>query len=246
MFLDLIDNRRCTSMRSRSSLRTRSVSPGHRWRPVRTWSVSGFRRQPGQPADVSAVRPAVRDEALRGDPRGRASVKLHICGDIRNSIRFMLRRGVASSMSIGWFRWMRRERRSRRLLVSRASRPRIAGWKPATRRPVQTSPWPATSTPRRSCSRDTSGSGRRRPPEHRNRRPAVHSPARLRGPPGTPEQNIRAFCPCQGCLIPSNSQDGGPVREIAIEVRGTASPSRLRGLAGPRGPRRAGLTSPPL
>ena len=21
-------------------------------------------------------------------------------------------------------------------------------------------------------------------------------------PPGTPEQNIRAFCPCEGCLIP--------------------------------------------
>jgi MtaA/CmuA family methyltransferase len=109
-----------------------------------------------------------------------AAVKLHVCGDIRRSIHLMTRTGC----DIIDIDWMVPVDESRRLVGPDVT---LAGNFDPSAVLLQGSPQDVADAARRCI-------------EMGGRRFILQPGCEV--PPGTPEQNLRAFCPCEGCLIP--------------------------------------------
>jgi uroporphyrinogen decarboxylase len=109
-----------------------------------------------------------------------AAVKLHICGDIRNSVRFMAQTGC-DILDVDWMVPLDEARTVVGPDVTLAG-----NFDPAAVL-LQGTPQEVADTARRNI-------------EMGGRRFILQPGCEV--PPGTAEQNIRAFCPCQGCLIP--------------------------------------------
>ncbi|MCX5646796.1 MAG: uroporphyrinogen decarboxylase family protein [Phycisphaerae bacterium] len=115
-----------------------------------------------------------------------AAVKLHICGDIRNSVRFMAQTGC----DILDVDWMVPLDEARTVVGPDVT---LAGNFDPTAVLLQGTPQEVADTARQNI-------------EMGGRRFILQPGCEV--PPGTAEPNIRAFCPCQGCLIPE--QLAGP------------------------------------
>ena len=109
-----------------------------------------------------------------------AAVKLHICGDVRNSVRFMAQTGC-DILDLDWMVPLDEARAAVGPDVTLAG-----NFDPAAVL-LQGTAQEVADTARRNI-------------EMGGRRFILQPGCEV--PPGTPEQNIRAFCPCQGCLIP--------------------------------------------
>ncbi len=109
-----------------------------------------------------------------------AAVKLHVCGNISNSIGLMARTGC----DIIDLDWMVPLSESRTLVGPDVT---LCGNFDPTAVLLQGSPQEVAEAARRNI--ETGG------------RRFILQPG-CEVPPGTPEENIRAFCPCDGCLIP--------------------------------------------
>jgi uroporphyrinogen decarboxylase len=109
-----------------------------------------------------------------------AAVKLHICGDIRNTIRFMGQTGC----DIIDADWMVALDEARAAIGAKTT---LAGNFDPSAILLQGTPQEVADAARRNIKMG----GRR----------FILQPG-CEVPPGTPEANIRAFCPCEGCLIP--------------------------------------------
>jgi MtaA/CmuA family methyltransferase len=109
-----------------------------------------------------------------------ASVKLHICGDIRNSIRFLAETGC-DVLDVDWMVPLDEARAAVGPDIT------LAGNFDPSAILLQGTPQEVAEAARRNL--DMGG-----------RRFLLQPGCEV--PPGTPEANIRAFCPCAGCLIP--------------------------------------------
>ena len=109
-----------------------------------------------------------------------AAVKLHICGDVSNSVGLMARTGC----DILDVDWMVPLKESRAIVGPNVT---LCGNFDPTAVLLQGTPQDVADAAR-TCI-ETAG------------RRFILQPG-CEVPPGTPEQNIRAFCPCEGCLIP--------------------------------------------
>jgi MtaA/CmuA family methyltransferase len=109
-----------------------------------------------------------------------AAVKLHICGDIRNSIGFMAQTGC-DILDVDWMVPLDAARAAVGPDVT------LAGNFDPSAVLLQGTPQEVADAARRNI-------------EMGGRRFMLQPGCEV--PPGTPEPNIRAFCPCQGCLIP--------------------------------------------
>lgn len=109
-----------------------------------------------------------------------AAVKLHICGDIRNNIRFMAQTGC-DIIDVDWMVPLDEARAAVGPQVT------LAGNFDPSAVLLQGTPHEVADAARRNI-------------DMGSRRFILQPGCEV--PPGTPEQNIRAFCPCQGCLIP--------------------------------------------
>jgi len=109
-----------------------------------------------------------------------AAVKLHVCGDISRSIHLMARTGC----DIIDIDWMVPVDKSRTLVGPDVT---LAGNFDPSAVLLQGSPQDVADAARRCI-------------EMGGRRFILQPGCEV--PPGTPEQNLRAFCPCEGCLIP--------------------------------------------
>jgi MtaA/CmuA family methyltransferase len=116
-----------------------------------------------------------------------AAVKLHICGDIRGSVRFMAQTGC-DILDVDWMVPLDEAR----VAVGPEPAPAQAGVTLAGN--LDPSAVLLQGTPQ-----DVADAARRN--IEMAGRPFILQPG-CEVPPGTPEANIRAFCPCQGCLIP--------------------------------------------
>jgi MtaA/CmuA family methyltransferase len=108
-----------------------------------------------------------------------AAVKLHICGDISNNIALMAQTG-ADIIDADWMVPLDRARKAVGPSVT------LCGNFDPTAILLQGTPREVADAARKCL--DTAG------------RPFILQPG-CEVPPGTPEENIRAFCPCQGCLL---------------------------------------------
>lgn len=109
-----------------------------------------------------------------------ATVKLHICGDVRKSVRFMAQTGC----DILDVDWMVPLNDARAVIGPDIT---LAGNLDPAAVLLQGTPQEVADAARRNI-------------EMGGRRFILQPGCEV--PPGTPEENIRAFCPCQGCLIP--------------------------------------------
>jgi MtaA/CmuA family methyltransferase len=109
-----------------------------------------------------------------------AAVKLHVCGDISRSIHLMAQTGC-DMIDIDW---MVPVDESRRLVGPNIT---LAGNFDPSAVLLQGSPQDVADAARRCI-------------EMGGQRFILQPGCEV--PPGTPEQNLRAFCPCEGCLIP--------------------------------------------
>jgi MtaA/CmuA family methyltransferase len=109
-----------------------------------------------------------------------AAVKLHICGDVRNSVRFMAQTGC-DILDVDWMVPLDEARAAIGPDVA------LAGNLDPAAVLLQGTPQEVADTARRNI-------------EMGGRRFILQPGCEV--PPGTPEENIRAFCPCRGCLIP--------------------------------------------
>jgi len=109
-----------------------------------------------------------------------ATVKLHVCGDISRSIDLMAQTGC----DIIDIDWMVPVDKSRTLAGPNVT---LAGNFDPSAVLLQGSPQDVADAARRCL-------------EMGGRRFILQPGCEV--PPGTPEQNLRAFCPCEGCLIP--------------------------------------------
>ncbi len=109
-----------------------------------------------------------------------AAVKLHVCGDISNSIGLMARTGC----EIIDLDWMVPMKESRAIVDPEVT---LCGNFDPTAILLQGTPEEVAQ-----AARECLAAGGQR---------FILQPG-CEVPPGTPEQNIRAFCPCDGCLIP--------------------------------------------
>jgi len=109
-----------------------------------------------------------------------AAVKLHVCGDINRTVHLMAQTGC----DIIDADWMVRLDKARAAVGPNIT---LAGSFDPSAVLLQGSPQDVAQAARRCI--ETGG-------ERFILQPGCEVP------PGTPEQNIRAFCPCQGCLIP--------------------------------------------
>jgi len=109
-----------------------------------------------------------------------AAVKLHICGDVTNSVGLMAQTGC----DIIDLDWMVPLKESRAVVGPNVT---LCGNFDPTAVLLQGTPQDVADAAA-SCIRE---GGQR----------FIVQPG-CEVPPGTPEQNIRAFCPCEGCLIP--------------------------------------------
>jgi len=108
-----------------------------------------------------------------------AAVKLHVCGDISRSIHLMARTGC----DIIDIDWMVPVDKSRTLVGPDVT---LAGNFDPSAVLLQGSPQDVADAARRCI-------------EMGGRRFILQPGCEV--PPGTPEQNLRAFCPCEGCLL---------------------------------------------
>ncbi len=108
-----------------------------------------------------------------------AAVKLHVCGDIRNSIRFMAETGC----DIIDADWMVPLDEARAAVGPKIT---LAGNFDPSAVLLQGTPQDVADAARRNI-------------EMGGQRFILQPGCEV--PPGTPEANIRAFCPCEGCLI---------------------------------------------
>ena len=109
-----------------------------------------------------------------------AAVKLHICGDVTNSVGLMARTGC----DVIDLDWMVPLKESRAIVGPDVT---LCGNFDPTAVLLQGTPQEVADAARKCI-------------EAGGRRFIVQPGCEV--PPGTPEQNIRAFCPCHGCLIP--------------------------------------------
>jgi MtaA/CmuA family methyltransferase len=109
-----------------------------------------------------------------------AAVKLHICGDIRNSVGFMAQTGC-DILDVDWMVPLDEARAAVGPQVALAGN------------------FDPSAVLLQGTSQEVADAARRN--IEMGGRPFILQPG-CEVPPGTPEQNIRAFCPCQGCLIP--------------------------------------------
>ena len=109
-----------------------------------------------------------------------AAVKLHICGDVRNSVRFMAQTGC-DILDVDWMVPLDEARAAIGPDIT------LAGNLDPAAVLLQGTPQEVADTARRNI-------------EMGGRRFILQPGCEV--PPGTPEQNIRAICPCHGCLIP--------------------------------------------
>ena len=109
-----------------------------------------------------------------------AAVKLHVCGDISNSIRFMAQTGC-DIIDVDWMVPLDEARAAVGPEIT------LAGNFDPSAVLLQGTPQEVADAARRNI-------------EMGGRRFILQPGCEV--PPGTPEANIRAFCPCQGCLIP--------------------------------------------
>jgi len=109
-----------------------------------------------------------------------AAVKLHVCGDISHSIRFMARTGC-DIIDVDWMVVLDQARAAVGPDIT------LAGNFDPSAVLLQGTPQEVADAARRNIERG----GQR----------FILQPG-CEVPPGTPEANIRAFCPCKGCLIP--------------------------------------------
>jgi MtaA/CmuA family methyltransferase len=109
-----------------------------------------------------------------------AAVKLHVCGDISNSIRFMAETGC-DVIDVDWMVPLDEARTAVGPDVT------LAGNFDPSAILLQGTPQNVADAARRNL--DLGG-----------RRFLLQPGCEV--PPGTPEANLRAFCPCEGCLIP--------------------------------------------
>jgi MtaA/CmuA family methyltransferase len=109
-----------------------------------------------------------------------AAVKLHVCGDINRSIHLMARTGC-DVIDIDWMVPVDKSRATVGPDIT------LAGNFDPSAVLLQGSPQDVADAARRCI-------------EMGGRRFILQPGCEV--PPGTPEANIRAFCPCQGCLIP--------------------------------------------
>jgi uroporphyrinogen decarboxylase len=108
------------------------------------------------------------------------AVKLHICGDIKNSVRFMAQTGC-DILDVDW-------------MVPLDEARAVVGAEVTLAGNLDPSAILLQGTPR-----DVANAARRNI-EMGGQRFILQPGCEI--PPGTPEANIRAFCPCSGCLIP--------------------------------------------
>ena len=116
-------------------------------------------------------------EAIHG---AGAAVKLHVCGDISNSIRSMAQTGC-DIIDVDWMVAMDEARAAVGPEIT------LAGNFDPSAILLQGTPQDVADAARRNI--EMSG-------------PRFVLQPGCEVPPGTPEANIRAFCPCAGCLIP--------------------------------------------
>ncbi len=109
-----------------------------------------------------------------------AAVKLHICGNISNNIAYMAQTG-ADIIDVDWMVPLGKARQAVGDDIT------LAGNFDPTAVLLQGSAEDVAAAARRCI-------------EEAGRRFILQPGCEV--PPGTPEQNIRAFCPCRGCLIP--------------------------------------------
>ncbi len=109
-----------------------------------------------------------------------AAVKLHICGDIRNSVRFMAETGC-DIIDTDWMVPLDEARAAVGPDIT------LAGNFDPSAVLLQGTPQEVADAARRNI-------------EMGGQRFILQPGCEV--PPGTPEANIRAFCPCEGCLIP--------------------------------------------
>jgi MtaA/CmuA family methyltransferase len=109
-----------------------------------------------------------------------ATVKLHVCGDISKTVTLMARTGC-DVMDVDWMVPLDEARAAAGPLVTLAG-----NFDPAAVL-LQGTPQEVAAAARRNI--ETGG-----------RRFLLQPGCEV--PPGTPEANLRAFCPCRGCLIP--------------------------------------------
>ena len=109
-----------------------------------------------------------------------ATVKLHICGDVRKSVGFMAQTGC-DILDVDWMVPLDDARAAIGPDIT------LAGNLDPAAVLLQGTPQEVADTARRNI-------------EMGGRRFILQPGCEV--PPGTPEENIRAFCPCQGCLIP--------------------------------------------
>jgi MtaA/CmuA family methyltransferase len=109
-----------------------------------------------------------------------AAVKLHICGDTRKSVRFMAQTGC-DVLDVDWMVPLDEARTAIGPAVT------LAGNFDPSAVLLQGTPAEVADAARKNI-------------ELGGRRFILQPGCEV--PPGTPEENIRAFCPCEGCLIP--------------------------------------------
>ena len=119
-----------------------------------------------------------------------AAVKLHICGDTRRNVPFMAQTGC-DVLDLDWMVPLDEGRaepgEGRRPRHARPGHVTLAGNFDPAAVLLQGTPQEVADAARRNI-------------EMGGRRFILQPGCEV--PPGTPEENIRAFCPCKGCLIP--------------------------------------------